>query len=244
MVPVAEWYEKILQFHRFWSVDDSQVHSEYSALRSIVMACYDESIKMPINEPAVARKKSQIQEYIDYHGEAGVQHVALNTSDIIHAVKNLRQRGLDFLTIPKKYYSDLRVRLSKSPTKVLESLDEIERLNLLVDFDDKGYLLQLFTKPTQDRPTLFFEIIQRRNHQGFGAGNFKALFESIERDQDARGNLTTVEEEKSRAKGKGEKRGNSEMEAEPSANSSAHASSSKAEAQDGHHKKSKVAAGK
>lgn len=192
MVSVAQWYEKILEFHRFWSVDDSQIHSEYSALRSIVVTDWNETIKMPINEPAPGKRKSQIQEYVDYHGGAGVQHIALNTSNILHSVANLRQRGLDFLFVPKKYYVDLRKRLAKSPVKVQESLDEIERLNILVDFDDKGYLLQLFTKPVEDRPTLFYEVIQRHNHQGFGAGNFKALFEAIERDQDERGNLTLL----------------------------------------------------
>jgi 4-hydroxyphenylpyruvate dioxygenase len=193
MVPAAQWYEKILEFHRFWSVDDDQMHTQYSALRSIVVTDWEETIKMPINEPAAGKRKSQIQEYVDYHGGAGVQHIALNTSNILFAIENLRKRGLDFLYVPPKYYTDLRKRLAKSPIQVKESLDEIERLNILVDFDDNGYLLQLFTKPVEDRPTLFFEVIQRRNHQGFGAGNFKALFEAIERDQDLRGNLTPNE---------------------------------------------------
>jgi len=189
MEPVSKWYEKILDFHRFWSVDDKQMHTEYSALRSIVVTDWDEKVKMPINEPAVGKRKSQIQEYVDYHGEAGVQHIALNTDDIIKCVSNLRARGLDFLTAPKQYYQDVRKRLAKAPIKVQENLDTIEDLSLLIDFDDKGYLLQIFTKPVEDRPTLFYEIIQRRNHQGFGAGNFKALFEAIERDQAERGNL-------------------------------------------------------
>uniref|UniRef100_A0A674HKR9 4-hydroxyphenylpyruvate dioxygenase n=1 Tax=Taeniopygia guttata TaxID=59729 RepID=A0A674HKR9_TAEGU len=152
MVPVADWYQKNLLFHRFWSVDDKQLHTEFSALRSIVVTNYEETIKMPINEPAPGKKKSQIQEYIDYYGGAGVQHIALNTPDIISA-----------------------------------------ELKILVDFDEKGYLLQIFTKPVQDRPTVFLEVIQRHNHQGFGAGNFKSLFEAIEMDQDARGNLTVLE---------------------------------------------------
>uniref|UniRef100_A0A8C2UEB3 4-hydroxyphenylpyruvate dioxygenase n=1 Tax=Coturnix japonica TaxID=93934 RepID=A0A8C2UEB3_COTJA len=151
MVPVADWYQKNLLFHRFWSVDDKQLHTEFSALRSIVVTNYEETIKMPINEPANGKRKSQIQEYIDYYGGAGVQHIALNTSDIISA-----------------------------------------ELKILVDFDEKGYLLQIFTKPVQDRPTVFLEVIQRHNHQGFGAGNFKSLFEAIEIDQDARGNLTVL----------------------------------------------------
>ncbi|XP_020899728.1 4-hydroxyphenylpyruvate dioxygenase [Exaiptasia diaphana] len=189
MVPVAEWYENNLQFHRFWSVDDKQVHSKYSSLRSIVVTNYEETIKMPINEPAHGMKKSQIQEYIDYYGTAGVQHIALNTSDIISAVANLKERGVVFLSIPDKYYDNLRERLKKASITVTEDLDILQKLNILVDFDDQGYLLQIFTKPMQDRPTLFLEVIQRHNHAGFGVGNFKALFESIEADQADRGNL-------------------------------------------------------
>uniref|UniRef100_A0A3Q3EJS8 4-hydroxyphenylpyruvate dioxygenase n=1 Tax=Labrus bergylta TaxID=56723 RepID=A0A3Q3EJS8_9LABR len=151
MVPISDWYQKCLMFHRFWSIDDKQIHTEYSSLRSIVVTNYEETIKMPINEPATGKKKSQIQEYVDYNGGPGVQHIALNTSNIIQA-----------------------------------------ELKILVDFDDKGYLLQIFTKPVQDRPTLFLEVIQRNNHFGFGAGNFKSLFEAIEKDQDARGNLTVL----------------------------------------------------
>lgn len=189
MVEACDWYEQTLGFHRFWSVDDSQIHSEYSSLRSIVMTDYDEVIKMPINEPADGKRKSQIQEFVDYHGSAGVQHIALHTNDIITTLKNLRSRGMEFLTVPDAYYEDLRKRLAKSPVKVKEDLDELQKLCILIDFDDKGYLLQIFTKPVEDRPTLFFEVIQRNNHTGFGAGNFKALFESIERDQALRGNL-------------------------------------------------------
>ena len=189
MNPVVEWYERVLDFHRFWSVDDKQVSTEFSSLRSIVVTDYDENVKMPINEPAPGLKKSQIQEYVEYHGGAGVQHVALNTDNIMVAIPSLRARGVEFLVIPPKYYSNLRLRLKKSAVKIAEDLDEIEKHGILVDFDDRGYLLQLFTKPVEDRPTLFFEIIQRRNLSGFGAGNFKALFESIEREQEARGNL-------------------------------------------------------
>ncbi|CAI2177429.1 17429_t:CDS:2, partial [Funneliformis geosporum] len=178
-------YEKVFNFHRFWSVDDKQIHTEYSSLRSVVMADYHEKIKMPVNEPAIGRKKSQIQEFIDYYGSAGVQHIALRTEDIITSVTSLRARGLEFLTIPATYYDNLR----QIPcTKILEDIAILQQLNILVDYDEEGYLLQIFTKPLQDRPTLFIEIIQRRNHQGFGAGNFKALFEAIERDQDTRGN--------------------------------------------------------
>ena len=189
MTPVADWYVNMLQFHRFWSVDDSQMHTEYSALRSIVVTDYDEVVKMPINEPAQGKRKSQIQEYVEYYGGAGVQHIALNTRDVIAAVTACRARGMDFLVPPKTYYGNLRERLSKSKVKVAEDLDRIEENNILVDFDDNGYLLQIFTKPVEDRPTLFIELIQRNNHQGFGAGNFKALFEAIEQDQAARGNL-------------------------------------------------------
>eukprot|EP01137_Pigoraptor_chileana_P010723 Opistho-2@60670 len=189
MVPVCEWYEKTLQFHRFWSVDDTQMHTDYSALRSIVMTDYDEVIKMPINEPAPGKRKSQIQEYVEYYGGAGVQHIAINVPDILAAVQNLRARGVEFLTIPTKYYDNLRARLRTASIKVKESLDVIQDLHILVDYDEGGYLLQIFTKPLEDRPTLFIEIIQRFNHQGFGAGNFKALFESIEIEQERRGNL-------------------------------------------------------
>ena len=189
MVPVAEWYEQKLQFHRFWSVDDSIIHTEYSSLKSIVVTDYDECIKMPINEPAVGKKKSQIQEYVDFYGGAGVQHIALNTNDIISSIAHLRKRGVEFLSVPKAYYTQMRLKLQSASIKVKEDLDELEKLNILIDYDDKGYLLQIFTKPVEDRPTLFYEIIQRFNHTGFGAGNFKSLFESIEREQDIRGNL-------------------------------------------------------
>eukprot|EP00164_Ancoracysta_twista_P003098 GFYU01004133.1.p1 GENE.GFYU01004133.1~~GFYU01004133.1.p1 ORF type:complete len:385 (+),score=145.93 GFYU01004133.1:53-1207(+) len=189
MLPTVEWYEAKLDFHRFWSVDDKQIHTEYSALRSIVMTDYDENVKMPINEPAPGKKKSQIQEYVEYYGGAGVQHIAINVPDVIYTITTLKTRGVEFLQVPKSYYVDLRERLSNSTTKIAESLDTIEELGILVDFDETGYLLQLFTKPIQDRPTFFFEFIQRAGHQGFGAGNFKALFEAIEREQERRGNL-------------------------------------------------------
>eukprot|EP01108_Squamamoeba_japonica_P004529 TRINITY_DN3558_c0_g1_i1.p1 TRINITY_DN3558_c0_g1~~TRINITY_DN3558_c0_g1_i1.p1 ORF type:complete len:420 (-),score=158.92 TRINITY_DN3558_c0_g1_i1:68-1234(-) len=189
MTPIVEWYEKVLQFHRFWSVDDKMVHTEFSSLRSIVMVDYDRKVKMPINEPAEGKKKSQIKEFVEYHGGAGVQHIALNTPDVINAVVQLRKRGVEFLTIPKTYYKNLRERLEKSPVSIKEDMDKIEALNILVDFDDNGYLLQIFTKPVTAKPTLFFEVIQRANHEGFGAGNFKALFQSLEGEQARRGNL-------------------------------------------------------
>lgn len=189
MVPAADWYVNVLKFHRFWSVDDTQMHTEYSALRSIVVTDYDEKVKMPINEPAQGKKKSQIQEYVEYYGGAGVQHIALNTRDVIKSVEACRARGMTFLNPPDSYYANLRERLKHSKVDVKESLDLIEKNRILVDYDDDGYLLQIFTKCVEDRPTLFIELIQRENHQGFGAGNFKALFEAIEGDQAARGNL-------------------------------------------------------
>ncbi|KAK1787886.1 hypothetical protein P4O66_016362 [Electrophorus voltai] len=200
MVPISDWYQKCLMFHRFWSIDDKQIHTQYSSLRSIVVTNYEETIKMPINEPAPGKKKSQIQlpfslreqEYVDYNGGAGVQHIALNTSDIIQAIVNLKARGMEFLSAPDNYYDILREKLKTARIKVKEDLKILQELKVLVDFDDKGYLLQIFTKPVQDRPTLFLEVIQRNNHFGFGAGNFKSLFEAIEKDQDARGNLTTL----------------------------------------------------
>ena len=189
MEPVAAWYEKVLQFHRFWSVDDSQIHTEYSALRSIVMTNYEETVKMPINEPAAGKKKSQIEEFVEYYNGAGVQHIALNTSDIITAITNLRARGMDFLQVPGSYYDALEQRLKADNFQIKEDLQTLRKLNILIDYDENGYLLQIFTKNAQDRPTLFLEVIQRNNHQGFGAGNFKALFEAIELEQAKRGNL-------------------------------------------------------
>lgn len=164
MESVAAWYERVLQFHRFWSVDDSQIHTDYSALRSIVMANYEENVKMPINEPAKGKKKSQIQEYVEYYGGGGVQHIALNTSDIVTAVRNLRARGLEFLTIPSSYYDILAENLKSSRTKIKEDMQLLKELNILIDYDEDGYLLQIFSKNLQDRPTLFIEVIQRHNH--------------------------------------------------------------------------------
>jgi 4-hydroxyphenylpyruvate dioxygenase len=189
MEPTAQWYEKMLDFHRYWSIDDSMIHTEYSALRSVVMCDFDEVIKMPINEPAPGKRKSQIQEYVDFYGGAGVQHIAMKTDSIIDTVENLRKRGVEFLTIPDTYYENLRKGLAESPVKVSEDIDILQKNQILIDYDDKGYLLQIFSKPVEDRPTLFFEVIQRRNHNGFGAGNFKSLFESIELEQERRGNL-------------------------------------------------------
>ena len=165
MEAAAEWYEKNLQFHRFWSVDDKQIHTEYSALRSIVMTNYDETVKIPINEPAKAKKRSQIEEYVEYNDGPGIQHIALNTSDIIQAITHLRARGMQFLSIPDSYYEMLEKNLAKSKVKVKEDLKVLQKLQILIDYDENGYLLQIFTKNMQDRPTLFIEVIQRHNHQ-------------------------------------------------------------------------------
>jgi 4-hydroxyphenylpyruvate dioxygenase len=193
MEPVADWYKEKLGFHRFWSVDDKQIHTDYSALKSIVMTDADENIKMPINEPAKGKKKSQIEEYVEFYGGAGVQHIALHTTDILTAVSRLKERGVEFLNTPASYYDHLRKRLETSPIQVKEDLDTIQKLSILVDFDEKGYLLQIFTKPVEDRPTLFVEIIQRHNNSGFGVGNFKALFQAIEAEQAKRGTLTDTQ---------------------------------------------------
>ncbi|XP_048641521.1 4-hydroxyphenylpyruvate dioxygenase-like isoform X4 [Marmota marmota marmota] len=192
MLSASEWYLRNLQFHRFWSVDDTQVHTEYSSLRSIVVTNYEETIKMPINEPAMGMKKSSIQEYVDYNGGAGVQHVGLKTQDIITTIRNLQERGMEFLTVPSTYYKQLRENLKTAKIRVKESIDVLEELQILMDYDEKGYILQIFTKPMQDRPTLFLEVIQRHNHQGFGAGNFNSLFKALEDAQELRGNLTNL----------------------------------------------------
>ncbi len=192
MEPAVQYYEKTLAFHRFWSVDDSIMHTDYSALRSIVVTDFDENIKMPINEPANGKRKSQIQEYVDYYHGAGAQHIALKTNDIIATVEAMRMRGVEFLTIPDTYYDRIRKNLPDMTVKVSEDLDILQKNKILLDYDEKGYLLQIFTKPVEDRPTLFFEVIQRRNHEGFGAGNFKSLFVSIEEEQAKRGNLTNT----------------------------------------------------
>ncbi len=181
----VDYYERVFGFHRFWSVDDKVLHTEYSALNSTVMANDSERIKMPINEPAPALRKSQIEEYVDYYRSAGVQHIAMHTADIIESVSKLRENGVEFLKIPSTYYETLEKRVGK----IDEDIKTLARLGILADRDEHGYLLQLFTQPVEDRPTLFFEVIQRKGGRSFGIGNFKALFESIEREQARRGNL-------------------------------------------------------
>lgn len=191
MVAACAFYERCLSFHRFWSVDDSQISTEFSALNSIVMASANEAVKMPINEPAPGKKRSQIEEYVIFNAGAGVQHIALLTPDIIASVRALRARGVQFIDVPGTYYDTMRQRLraEKRNWELREDFDVLERLNILIDYDEGGYLLQLFTKPLMDRPTIFIEIIQRNEFDGFGAGNFKSLFEAIEREQAERGNL-------------------------------------------------------
>ena len=165
MEPVAQWYERMLDFHRFWSVDDKMIHTNYSSLRSTVMADFDEKVKMPINEPAEGMRKSQIQEFCEYYGGPGVQHIAMRTENIIETVTRMKARGIQFLDkIPDTYYDNLRSGLANVNIQVQEDIDILQREKILVDYDDKGYLLQIFTKPIEDRPTLFLEVIQRRNH--------------------------------------------------------------------------------
>ncbi len=181
----AAWYSDVLGFTRFLSFDDEDISTEYSALMSIVMSDNSFAIKFPLNEPAPGKRKSQIDEYLDYYGGPGVQHVALLTADIEHTISRLRENGVEFLNVPESYYDMLGERVGR----IDENVETIRRLRILVDRDDEGYLLQLFTRPVEDRPTVFFEIIQRKGSKGFGKGNFKALFEAIEREQALRGNL-------------------------------------------------------
>jgi 4-hydroxyphenylpyruvate dioxygenase len=181
----VNWYHRVMGFRQIVHYDDKVIHTEYSALMSKVMGNGNGRIKLPINEPAEGRKKSQIEEYLDYYTGAGVQHLAMITGDIIGTVRELRSRGLEFLRVPKAYYDSLPDRVGA----IKESYDEIADLGILADRDDEGYLLQIFSRPIQDRPTMFLEVIQRRGARGFGVGNFRALFESIEIEQAKRGNL-------------------------------------------------------
>lgn len=186
----VKWYEEVMGFVNFLSFDDKQIHTEYSALMSKVMSNGNGRIKFPLNEPAKGKKRSQIEEYLDFYESPGVQHIAIATDDIIQTVRELRSRGVEFLSAPpKEYYTAIPTRLGAHMKIMNENIDELEELAILVDADEEGYLLQIFTKPVEDRPTLFFEIIQRMGAKGFGAGNFKALFESIEREQQNRGTL-------------------------------------------------------
>ena len=181
----VEFYEKVMGFNLLVTFDDHDISTEYTALMSKVVSNGNGYIKFPINEPAEGKKKSQIEEYIDFYKGAGVQHIAIATDDILHTVSALRERGVEFLHVPDNYYDDLLDRVGK----IDEDLQPLKDLNILVDRDDEGYLLQIFTRPVQDRPTVFYEIIQRKGAKSFGKGNFKALFEAIEREQELRGNL-------------------------------------------------------
>ena len=181
----ADFYSKVMGFSRYITFDDKDISTEYSALMSIVMSDDNRVVKFPINEPAPGRRKSQIDEYLDWYRGPGVQHVALLCGDIVQTVRKLKANGVEFLSVPDSYYEELPARVGP----IEESLDELRALGVLVDKDDEGYLLQLFSKPVEDRPTLFFEIIQRKGSRGFGKGNFRALFESIEAEQARRGNL-------------------------------------------------------
>ena len=186
----VKWYEEVMGFVNFLSFDDKQIHTEYSALMSKVMSNGNGRIKFPINEPAKAKKRSQIEEYLDFYEGSGVQHIAVATDDIIKTVSLLRSRGIEFLSAPPQaYYDEIPARLGEHMKMMKEDIKELQRLSIMIDADEEGYLLQIFTKPVEDRPTLFFEIIQRMGARGFGAGNFKALFESIEREQEKRGTL-------------------------------------------------------
>lgn len=181
----AKFYADVMGFTQLVSFDDKDISTEYTALMSKVMANGNGRIKFPLNEPAEGKKKSQIEEYIDFYRGAGVQHVAMATDNIIHTVTELRRRGVEFLYVPDIYYEDVLQRVGE----IDEDLKPLKELNILVDRDDEGYLLQIFTKPVEDRPTVFYEIIQRKGAKSFGKGNFKALFESIEREQERRGTL-------------------------------------------------------
>jgi 4-hydroxyphenylpyruvate dioxygenase len=179
------FYENVLGFKNILSFDDNDISTEYSALMSKVMSNGNGFVKFPINEPAEGKKKSQVEEYLDFYNGEGCQHVALATNDIVATVSELQLRGIEFLKVPNSYYDDLISRVGK----IDEDLAPLKKLGILVDRDDEGYLLQIFSKPVEDRPTLFFEIIQRKGAKSFGKGNFKALFEALEREQDLRGNL-------------------------------------------------------
>ncbi|WP_106791035.1 4-hydroxyphenylpyruvate dioxygenase [Aquimarina sp. Aq78] len=181
----CEFYAKVMGFAQLVSFDDKDISTEYTALMSKVMSNGNGRIKFPINEPAEGRKKSQIEEYIDFYNGAGVQHIALATDNIIETVSSLQNRGIEFLTVPASYYETVLDRVGE----IDEDLAPLKELGILIDRDDEGYLLQIFTKPVLDRPTMFFEIIQRKGAQSFGKGNFKALFEAIEREQEQRGTL-------------------------------------------------------
>ena len=181
----VKFYEDVMGFKLIITFDDNDISTEYSSLMSKVVSNGNGFIKFPINEPAAGKKKSQIDEYLEFYKGPGVQHIAILTHDVIKTVTELQRRGIDFLKVPSSYYEELTARVGK----IDEPIEELQKLGILVDRDDEGYLLQIFSKPVEDRPTLFFEIIQRKGAKSFGKGNFKALFEAIEREQEIRGNL-------------------------------------------------------
>jgi 4-hydroxyphenylpyruvate dioxygenase len=185
MNPWVKFYEDVMGFRNILSFDDKDISTEYSALMSKVMSNGNGYVKFPINEPAEGKKKSQVEEYLDFYGGEGVQHVAVATNHIVETVSDLQSRGVEFLKIPASYYATVLDRVGH----IDEDLEPLQRLGILIDRDDEGYLLQIFSKPVEDRPTLFFEIIQRKGAKSFGKGNFKALFEALEKEQEARGNL-------------------------------------------------------
>ncbi len=185
MNPWVKFYEDVMGFKNILSFDDNDISTEYSALMSKVMSNGNGFVKFPINEPAEGKKKSQVEEYLDFYNGEGVQHVAIATADIVQTVTDLKSRGVEFLKIPDTYYADVLDRVGK----IEEDLKLLSELGILIDRDEEGYLLQIFSKPVEDRPTLFFEIIQRKGAKSFGKGNFKALFEALEREQGLRGNL-------------------------------------------------------
>lgn len=185
MNPWVDFYSNVMGFKNILSFDDKDISTEYSALMSKVMSSGNGYVKFPINEPAEGKKKSQVEEYLDFYDGEGVQHVAVATNNIIETVTDLQNRGVEFLKVPASYYADVLDRVGE----IDEDLEPLSRLGILIDRDEEGYLLQIFSKPVEDRPTLFFEIIQRKGAKSFGKGNFKALFEALEREQDARGNL-------------------------------------------------------
>jgi 4-hydroxyphenylpyruvate dioxygenase len=181
----ADYYSNVFGFHRYITFDDKDISTEYSALMSIVMSDDSHSVQFPINEPAAGRKKSQIEEYIDFYGGPGAQHIALRCNDVLYTVGKLQRNGMEFLRVPDSYYAALPARVGE----IEEHVEQLRDLGILADRDEEGYLLQIFSKPVEDRPTMFFEFIQRKGCRGFGKGNFKALFESIELEQARRGNL-------------------------------------------------------
>jgi 4-hydroxyphenylpyruvate dioxygenase len=185
MNPWVAFYENVMGFKNILSFDDNDISTEYSALMSKVMSNGNGYVKFPINEPAEGKRKSQVEEYLEFYEGEGVQHIAIATHDIVSTVKQLMARGVEFLKVPNSYYDDLLDRVGP----IEEDIEPLKELGILVDRDNEGYLLQLFTKPVEDRPTMFFEIIQRKGAKSFGKGNFKALFEAIEREQANRGNL-------------------------------------------------------